>query len=399
MTTDSSAMPRVALLPRADKRVRQGHPWAFANEIRMDGAARALEPGTLVRLDDADGKALGVAMFNYRSLIAARLLDRDPSTEIDARYLARRLERAKELRERLIGGTHWRWIHAEADGLPGLIVDRYGEIVVVQANTAGMERLQEPLLVALDRAAGPRTVVLRNDSGVRFLEGLAGYVRIAKGDIAPPIAVEENGLIYLADPSEGQKTGWFFDQRANRAFVASLAKGGRMLDLYCHTGGFAIAAAAAGARQVLAVDRSAPSLALATQAASRNKVGQKIRFDTADVFDVLAAVGASKERFDVVVADPPAFVKAKKDHAAGLRGYRKLLRLAAGVVKPGGILFAASCSQLVSVEDFAEQLRLALADIGREGRILRRSGADLDHPVHPALPQSDYLKALAVALD
>lgn len=399
MNADSPNRPRIALLPRADKRLRAGHPWAFANEIRMDAAARAIEPGTLVRLDDAAGQALGVAMFNYRSLIAARLIERDAEAVIDARFLARRLDRAKVLRENLIGGAHWRWAHAEADGLPGLVIDRYGETVVVQANTAGMERLQDELLAALDRAVGPRAVILRNDLGVRFLEGLSGYVRVAKGDLASPIAVEENGLIYLADPSEGQKTGWFFDQRANRAFVAQASKGAKVLDLYCHTGGFAIAAAAAGARQVLAVDRSAPSLALATQAASRNKVGQKIRFETADVFDMLADIASSKERFDVVIADPPAFVKAKKDHAAGLRGYRKLLRLAASVVKPGGLLFAASCSQLVSTDEFADQLRLGLNDAGREGKIVRASGADLDHPIHPSLPQSAYLKALAIVID
>jgi 23S rRNA (cytosine1962-C5)-methyltransferase len=399
MSDSADTRPRIRLLPRADKRLRSGHPWAFANELRMDAPARALDPGTLVTLESAEGQALGVAMFNYRSLIAARLLDAKVDRRIDAAFLAERLARAAALREQFVGGTHWRWVHAEADGLPGLVIDRYGEVVVLQANAAGMERLLEPLLEAVERVVGPRCVVLRNDSSVRFLEGLGGYVRVAKGELAPPVAVEENGLVYWADPSEGQKTGWFFDQRANRAFVAAAAKGARVLDLYCHTGGFAVAAAAAGARQVLAVDRSAPAIALAGQAASRNKVAQKIRFETADVFDRLAEIAASKERFEVVVVDPPAFVKAKKDHAAGLRGYRKLLRLAAGAVRPGGLLFAASCSQPVTVEEFVEQCRLGLADAGRGGRILRISGADVDHPVHPALPQSTYLKAVALALD
>ena len=387
------------MLPRADRRLRQGHPWAFANEIRMDAAARGLEPGALVILEDADGQSLGVAMFNYRSLIAARMLSRKADQAIDAAFFAERLARAAALREQFLGGTHWRWIHAEADGLPGLVIDRYGEVVVLQANTAGMERLLEPLLEAVERVVGPRCAVLRNDSSVRFLEGLAGYVRVAKGELAPPIAVEENGLVYLADPSEGQKTGWFFDQRANRAFVAAASKGARVLDLYCHTGGFAVAAAAAGARQVLAVDRSAPAIALASQVASRNKVAQKIRFETADAFERLEDIAQSKERFEIVVVDPPAFVKAKKDHAAGLRGYRKLLRLAAAAVRPGGVLFAASCSQPVTIEEFAEQCRLGLADSGRGGRIIRISGADVDHPIHPALPQSTYLKAIALALD
>jgi len=389
----------VRLQPGRHKRARIGHPWVFSNEIAMDAAAKALPPGTMVRLDAANGEPLGVAMFNPHTLIAARILDRGADTPIDAAFLRQRIAAARALRERLYPGGFYRLIHAEADGLPGLVVDRYGDVLVVQANTAGMDRLLPDLLQALDAELAPRAIVLRNDSSARTLEGLKTEVSVAKGQVNGPVELIENGATFLADVHSGQKTGWFYDQRENRAAVARLASGARVIDVYSYVGGFAIAAARAGAAKVTVVDRSAPALALAEEAAGLNQVRGVCDFVRAEAFEELERRATAGERFDIVIADPPAFVKSRKDLAAGSRGYRKLARLAAAIVAPGGFLFIASCSHNVDRPTFDEQVQRGLGDARRNGRILLESGAAADHPTHPALPESVYLKASLIQLD
>ena len=241
--------------------------------------------------------------------------------------------------------------------------------------------------------------MLRNDAPVRSLEGLAPDLRLAKGTLDGPVELHEHGACFLADLLGGQKTGWFFDLRGARHLAAGLAAGGTMLDLYCHSGGFAVQAALAGARQAVAVDRSAPALALAAAAAARNGVGERCRFATAEVFADLAARGAGGERYDLVVADPPSFVKARKDLKAGIKAYRKLARLAASLVAPGGFLFIASCSHHVLAQDFAAEVARGLGSAERSGRIVAAGGAGPDHPVHPHLPESAYLKWQVLQLD
>jgi 23S rRNA (cytosine1962-C5)-methyltransferase len=392
--------PIVKLQPGRHKRVKAGHPWVYSNEVAMDAAAKALPPGSLIRLEAAAGEALGVAMFNPHPLVAARLLSRNPQAAIDAAFVAERLGAALDLRERLYPGGFYRLIHAEADGLPGLVIDRFGAAVVVQANAAGTDRLLPVVLDAIETVLAPAVVVLRNDSSARTLEGLPTAVGVAKGSLAGPIELVEGGARYFADLEAGQKTGWFFDQRDNRAAVARLAAGGaRVLDLYAYGGGFAVACARAGARDVLAVDRSGPALELAERAARVNEVAAICRFARAEVFAELPRLAAVDERFDVVIADPPAFVKSKKDLAAGSRGYRKLTRLAAALVAPRGFLFIASCSHNVEPALFADLVRHGLADAERTGRVLSTTGASADHPVHPALPESAYLKAQLLQLD
>ena len=391
------SLPVVRLQPGRHKRAAFGHPWVFSNEIAMDAAAKALPPGGLVRLETANGEGLGVAMFNPHPLISARILSRDPAAAIDAAFLAARLAAALALRERLYPGGFYRLIHAEADGLPGTIIDRYGDVVTIQANTAGMDRLTPDLLEAVDRVLAPATIVLRNDSAARQLEGLPQGTKIVKGTIDGAVPLTENGRHFFADLAEGQKTGWFYDQRDNRAAVARLAESRRVLDVYSYAGGFGVLAACAGASEVVAVDRSERALALAEQAARANDVAQRCRFVKAEAFAELERL--AEDRFDIVVADPPAFVKSKKELNQGARGYRKLARLAAGVVAPGGILFIASCSHHVDVPLFAEQIRRGLADMRRSGRILQTTGAAADHPVHPHLPESAYLKGQLLQLD
>jgi 23S rRNA (cytosine1962-C5)-methyltransferase len=240
---------------------------------------------------------------------------------------------------------------------------------------------------------------LRNDSPARALEGLVSEVRVARGSIEMPVAIHENGAAFRADLLGGQKTGWFFDQRDNRRFIAALARDGRVLDLYCFTGGFAVQAARGGAAAVLGIDRSEPALALAAEAAALAGTAEVCTFRRGEAFAEVARLAAAGERFDVVVADPPAFAKSRKEVPAALRGYRKLARLAASVTAPGGILFVASCSFNVGEAEFAEAVRRGLGDAGRNGRILRVAGAGPDHPVHPALPETAYLKTMTLALD
>lgn len=395
----TEALPPLRLQPGRHKRVRHGHPWVYSNEVAMDAAARALPPGGLVRLEAAQGEPLGVAMFNPHTLIAARLLGRDATTAIDEAFLARRLEDARALRERLYPGGYYRLVHAEADGLPGLVIDRFGDTIVLQLNTAGMERLRVPLLAAVDRVLAPAAIVLRNDTPARGLEGLPLAVERLRGEPRHPLPLLESGLRFFADLGEGQKTGWFFDQRDNRAMVAALADGARVLDAYCYAGGFGVSAAARGARDVVLLDRSEPALALAQRAAEANDVASRCRFERGEVFAALERLAAAGERFDVVVADPPAFVKSRKDLGAGVRGYRKLARLAAALVAPRGFLFLASCSHHVDPVLFAEQVARGLDDAARGARILRATGAGCDHPTHPHLPESAYLKAQWLQLD
>jgi 23S rRNA (cytosine1962-C5)-methyltransferase len=393
----SKKLPSVLLRAGEDRRVRGGHPWAFSNEILMDAETKALPPGSLAILRAPGGEALGLVTFNPHSLIAARLLTSNPEANVDALFLGRRLAQATALRDRLVGVPYYRLIHAEADGLPGVIIDRFGDALVVQVNTAGMELLTPVLLEALEAELSPRTIVLKNDSPVRELEGLKRGTSIAKGDADQPIELTENDAKFVADLEGGQKTGWFYDQRDNRRFMAGLAKGASVLDVYSYSGGFGVLAARQGAKSVVCIDRSQPALEAARAAAALNGVDNVVSFEKSEAFDALEK--SNGKSYDVVICDPPAFVKSRKDLKIGAQGYRKLVRLAAPLVTKGGFFFVASCSHLVDPPLFAEQVRRGLRDAGRSGRILRSSGAALDHPVHPGLPETAYLKALTLQLD
>ena len=399
-TSVTNKFPSVLLKAGEDRRVRSGHPWAFSNEVLMDAETKAIPAGSLVVMRAPGGQAIGVATFNPHSLIAARMLTSNPEANIDALFLGRRIANAVALRDKLIGVPYYRLIHAEADGLPSVIVDRFGDALVVQVNSAGMDALTPVLLEALEAELSPRTIVLKNDSPVRELEGLKREVTVVKGDGEGTIELIENGAKFVADLSGGQKTGWFYDQRDNRRFVASLAKDANVLDTYCYSGGFGVLAAKEGAKAVTCIDRSAAALDPAREAAKRNGVEKIVSFEKSEVFDALEKLGGTHARkFDVVICDPPAFVKSRKDIKVGVQGYRKLVRLAAPLVSRGGFLFVASCSHLVDPPVFADQVRRGLRDAGRNARILRSAGAALDHPVHPGLPETAYLKAMTLQID
>jgi len=394
----SKSLPVISFQPDRHKRLRAGHPWGYSNELRLDAGAKALPPGSLVRLVTAGGEPLGIGFFNPHTLIAVRRLT-DGEGAIDSAFLRHRLANALALRDRLFGKPYYRLVHAEADGLPGLVVDRYGDVVVVQLNCAGMDRLAEPLLAALMDLLKPRAVLWRNDSPARTLEGLDTYVRWAHGTADGVTELEENGVRFAIDLASGQKTGWFYDQRDNRAAAAKFAAGASVLDVYCYAGAFGVQAAAAGAASVLLVDRSKPALETAMAAAQLNGVAERCQTRAGDGGEIMEALAGEGNRFDLVIADPPAFVKSKKDLAAGLRAYMKMTKQAASLVKPGGFLLVASCSHNVDPDAFANEVRGGLSRARRSGRILRSAGAASDHPVHPFLPESAYLKALLLQLD
>jgi 23S rRNA (cytosine1962-C5)-methyltransferase len=389
-------MSRKTVIVPKGRRARSGSPWIFSNEIRMDEAAKAIAPGSVVNVRGADGRAFGTGYFNPKSLIAVRLLAQDCDAAIDRDFFSTRIGRALALRQALYDKPFYRLVHAEGDGLPGLVIDRFGDVVTVQAGTAGMEKQLDNILAALEARLQPKTVILRNDAPSRALEGLDSYVRAAKGEGAR-IALEENGCRYLADLAQGQKTGWYYDQRDNRAFIAALARGKSVLDAYSYTGGFGLLAAKAGAREVVCLDSSAPALALAEESARAN--GVTIQAVKADVFEELERLIAAGETFDIVIADPPPFVKSKKDLEPGAKAYRKLARLAAQVTAQGGILLVASCSHNIPPDRFAVECAQGIGRTGRAAALIRSAGAGPDHPVHPLLPESAYLKALVYALD
>lgn len=387
--------PLIRLKPRHERRLKSGSPWAFSNEIEMRPAYRSLPPGAPVRLEGDDGSRFGTFAFNPHSLIAARLLDRDPEAAIDADWVRQRIEQAAALRERVTDSTCHRLVHAEADRLPGLIIDRYNDVFVLQANSAAMDRLTGEIVEALQALFQPRAIVGRNDSAVRAYEGLPERVELLHGHDAA-VAVIEAGVRFPIDPLSGQKTGFYYDQRPNRDRVSALAAGARVLDVFCHIGAFGLRCVAAGAAHATLVDSSVQALEHADIAAARNQLTERVAARRGDAFEVMTELAG--ERFDIVICDPPAFVKAKKDQAGGLRAYARTARLAASLVSPGGFLFIASCSHHAPAEAFAAAVAEGLHRARREGRIIASGGAGPDHPVHPHLPESAYLKTQLIQL-
>jgi 23S rRNA (cytosine1962-C5)-methyltransferase len=394
MTTE---FPRISLTPEAGKRrAVRGHPWIFSNEILMSPETKAIKPGTVVHIVEMSGRVLGAYHFNPHSLIAARLLTRSTSRDIDSAFLAERFTKALALRAHLFDAPYYRLSHAEGDQLPGLIVDRYGDTLVVQANTAGMDKLKHEIIKALTRVLKPSVIVWAAESAARAQEGLEPVCEVVLGSIDGPAAVQENGVSFLCDVVTGQKTGWFFDHRYNRAFASKLVKGGTMLDLYAYAGAFGITAAAQGASAVTSVDRASGAINLAGKAAAENGVADKWTGVTREVF---AWLDKAEERFDVVVGDPPAFAKTKKDIPAATKGYAKLARLAAQRVNPGGFLCLASCSYHMGLEAFQTACADGIREGGRGASLIHTAGAGPDHPVHPQLVQTAYLKFLVYRLD
>ncbi|APX88476.1 SAM-dependent methyltransferase [Brevirhabdus pacifica] len=394
-----SPYPVVKLKPKADARaIRHGAPWVFSDELVLDRRTRALEPGTIAVLADGERQEMALVAITPASRITCRILDRDPAARIDAEWLRRRIATAMAMREHLYDAPFYRLVHAEADGLPGMVIDRFGDTAVVQPNAAWADRLM-PEITAVLQEMGIANIV-RNGSGrTRSLEGLEEFIRVEAGAVEGPVPVPMNGATYMADLLGGQKTGLFYDQRPNHAFAARLGRGGSVLDVFSHVGGFALAALAQGATEALAVDGSAPALELAEQGARESGLADRFTTRKGDAFDEMTALAEEGRKFDLVVCDPPAFAPGKKSLEAGLRAYERVARLAAGLVAPGGYLVLCSCSHAADLARFRQASTRGIGRGGRLGQLIHTGFAGPDHPMHPQLAESGYLKALFYRLD
>lgn len=389
-------MPILRLKPKANARaIRHGFPWVYDNEAVTDRRTKGLKPGTLAVLEDNERRPMGLVTVNPNSKIIGRVLDRDPEATIDKDWIATRLRKALAMRERLYDAPYYRLIHAESDGFPGLIVDRFGDSCVMQPNAAWLEAILEDLTEVLAEETGV-TTVLKNAAGrARSLEGLDEESTVLLGTTPDgPVPVQMNGAIYMADLTGGQKTGLFFDQRPNHAFAASLAKGARVLDVFSHVGGFALAALANGAAHATAVDGSKPALALAAEGAAQTGVAD--RFDTrqGDAFATLEALAEEGAQFDIIICDPPAFAPSKAALDKGLRAYERVARLAAPLVAEGGYLGLCSCSHAAELSLFRNASARGIGRAGRRGQIIHTGFAGPDHPLMPQLAESGYLKSV-----
>jgi 23S rRNA (cytosine1962-C5)-methyltransferase len=384
-------LPALRLKRNEDRRLHAGHLWIFSNEVdTQQTPLTKFKAGELVRVFAHNDRALGLAYVNPQSLISARMLATWKLP--DAAWLATRIRAALALRERLYAKPYYRLVYGESDGLPGLVVDRFGSACVVQIGTAGMERLKTEIQQALQQVLRCESLLFKNDGATREMEGLPSYVEAAKGSFEECGQVIEDDLTFRVPLAEGQKTGWFFDQAANRrAMVKYVRQGARVLDVFAYAGAWGVRAAHSGAREVLCVDSSAAALDLAAANAVLNRV--KLETVKGDAFDVLESLAKKNARFDVVVIDPPAFAKRKKDVPKALGAYKRLNQLAMRLVADDGILVSCSCSYHVSAEELQDAIAKAARAADKQLQIVELGGQAPDHPVHPAIPETRYLKA------
>lgn len=394
--TSASSRPVVRMRPKSNARaIRHGFPWVYANELVTDRRTKGLVPGALAVLEDEARVPLGLVSVNTASKIIARMIDPDPQAVIDQAWFEQKITRALALRTMMYDAPFYRLIHAEADGMPGVVVDRFGDICVIQPNAAWAEAHLDMIRDALASVTGV-TCILKNAGGrTRGLEGLDDVSMALLGS-APdaPVPVPMNGATYMADLTGGQKTGLFYDQRPNHAFAASAARGARVLDVFSHVGGFSLAALAGGATSALAVDGSAPALALATQGAAASGFEGAFSTRQGDAFDMLAALREEGATFDLVICDPPAFAPSRQALDAGLRAYERVARLAAQLVAENGILGLCSCSHAADLAQFRAACVRGIGRGGRHGVIVNTGFAGPDHPLLPQLAESGYLKSL-----
>ncbi|MCC7258512.1 MAG: class I SAM-dependent rRNA methyltransferase [Gammaproteobacteria bacterium] len=389
---ETGLLPELRLRRGEEQRIEGGHPWVFSNEVDTGATPlAAFAPGARVRVVSARDRFLGYAYVNPHALICARILGRDPQHPPSRGLLVHRLQVALALRERFHPRPYYRLVFGESDGLPGLVLDRYGDLIVGQASTAGMDALADDVVAAVRRVLPIGQFVWKNDGGARELENLPERVTADTGEVPADVSVEADGLRCHAPLASGQKTGWFYDQAANRRALVRYVAGRRVLDVFSYVGAWGLAAAAAGASEVLCVDASATALAAAARSAADN--GLQLATQRGDAFDVLTALHAAGERFDVVILDPPAFIKRRRQIPKGEAAYRRLNQLGLQLLARDGILVSCSCSYHLAPESLLAAIQKAARHTGRFVQVLECGGQAPDHPVHPAIPETRYLKA------
>lgn len=390
---DGSALAKATLKPRQEQRILSGHLWIYqGNVAKVEGEPA---PGDIVDVYTSRGDFLGRGYYNPHSQIVIRLLTRSEET-IDDAFFLKRIQQAREWRARMMpDATSYRLVFSEGDRLPGLIVDRYEDVLVVQFLTLGMDVRREMIVRALVEVEGPQAVYERSDVPSRRYEGLDLREGLLWGELPPqPMVIRENGLAFEIDVTGGQKTGYFLDQKENRRTLAPLVPGARVVDLFCHNGAFAVHALHYGAREVVGVDSSAQALELARRNAERNGYGDAVRFVEANAFDFLREMDRAEERYDVVILDPPAFAKSKNHFEAARRGYKEVNLRGIRILNPGGFLITCSCSHHMPKDEFYRLVLEAACDAGRQLRLVEERGQAKDHPVLAGVPETEYLKCL-----
>jgi len=368
------------------KSIVDGCPWVMRHQAVDSSEWQSAEPGSLAQVESERGEFIGIGVLNPLSQIVCRMVSWQRGA-IDQSFFEHKIAQALMKRTALFDAPYYRLVHAEADGLPGLIIDRFGALLVVQVGSVGLEKI-----------LAPEAILLRNDFSARVLEGLPKHITCIKGEVPKITVLQENGCSYFADVMHGQKTGWFYDMRDNRQMVANLSKDKMVLDVFSHSGGFGLLAAKQGAAQVTMVDSSALALDLAMQAAKENGIEARCQILKSDAAEAMKQLAAEGKTYDIVIADPPAYVKSKKDIMAGLKGYEKVAALASVLVVPGGYFFTATCSHHAGRSAFNKAVLAGVALAGRKPEIIKQTGAGRDHPLHPHLPQGEYLKGLLLRL-
>ncbi|MDX1823995.1 MAG: class I SAM-dependent rRNA methyltransferase [Thiohalomonadales bacterium] len=386
--------PSLRLKKHEDRRLRTGHAWVYSNEVDVKQTPLAdFEPGDVVQIQDARGKTLGMAYVNPATLICARLYSRRLNQPLDQAFFIKRLRQALALRELVFSRPFYRLVYGESDGLPGLVVDRFDSVLVVQITTAGMEQIRDSIVDALETVLQPAVILLRNDSPARELEGLASYTETVLGHLPERVDLEENGTRFQAPLAGGQKTGWYYDHRLNRQRLQAYVKNRQVLDVFSYIGAWGVQALQAGANRVTCVDGSETFLRIAQDNAALNGHADALTTLTGDAFEILKELREQGEHYDVVVLDPPAFIKRRKDIKKGSVAYQRINQLAMQLLHPGGLLVSASCSWHFRRSELLESMRKAAAISGQSLQIMEQGHQGPDHPVHPAMRETDYLKA------
>ncbi len=389
----------IYLKKNEDKRLKQGHLWIFSNEIDIKRSPLdQFQAGQIVIVKNAEKKAIGTAYLNPNTLICARLLTRKTNVKISAKFFHSRITTALQLRQRLFSKPFYRLIFGESDGLPGLVIDRFDQVFSVQITTAGMEQCKDTIISVLCEIFAPSAIILKNDSNQRHLENLSQQSVCVYGQLDGEVVIEENNALFSVDIMNGQKTGWFYDHRISRQQLAQLAPDQTVLDLFSYSGAWGIPAAIAGAKQVTCVDSSESALQMAKNSAQLNQLENNIQFQRSDVFEFLKQAREQRQRYDIIVLDPPALIKRKKDFKSGYEAYRRLNHLALQVLSNNGILISASCSHHLSKANLHEILRSSARHIDRHIAFFAYGGQGPDHPIHPALAETEYLKTFFCAV-
>jgi len=383
----------VRLKKNEERRIKQGHMWVFSNEVDLVATPiKGMDAGQQVIVESSNGKAIGMGYVNPNTLICVRLLSRNPKLEMNMKFLKRRIQAAQDLRELSFDAPYYRLVFGDSDGLPGLVIDRFGDVFSVQITTAGMEAVKDDIVQVLENLYHPSAIVMRNDNKSRELEGLPLYDEVVHGELPDEIIIEENGAKFAIPVKDGQKTGWFYDHRMGRRRLQEMVEGKRVLDVFSYLGGWGIEAAVAGASEVTCVDSSELAINGVERNAELNGVSDKMTLIQGKAFDVLNALRTEEGRFDVIIVDPPAFVKRKKDFKQGAEGYRRINELAMRLLENDGVLVSASCSHHMSRDNLLNQVQQAARHIDRTVQMFDQAHQAPDHPVHPAIPETEYLK-------